>query len=160
MTRVGLRIGLSIWLLLLAAGTAAAQTPTPAPITEFQVLILPMTGDASTVQPIATQNTSIGPTMNCGFPNPTTPPPTTPVVNPNLFYLNDPFTIGRSCKLAFPQSLPAGQYRWAGVFVAATCNPTGTQDISPCPSARTAGVPNFSVSNPTTAPPAPITVRF
>lgn len=154
------RLLILVPLLLCLASSAWAQTPTPAPITEFQVLILPMTGDAATVAPIATQNTAIGPTSNCGQPKPTTPPPTTAVVNPKLFYLDDPYTIGRACVLSFPQALPAGSYRWAGVFVSASCNPTGTQEISPCPSARTAGVPNFSVSNPTTAPPAPTGVRF
>lgn len=156
-----LRRSVYLIILILLPLPAFAQTPSPAPITEFQLLILPMTGDPATSAPVATQNTTIGPTANCGFPAPTTPPPTQPVVNPSLFYLNDPYTTGRVCKLAFPQSLPAGSYRWAGVFIAATCNPTGTQEISPCPSARSAeGIPPFSVSNPTTPPPVPINLRF
>ena len=150
-----------LFLLALLVPTAShAQTSTPAQITEFQLLILPGTGDPATLQPVATQTTTIGPTANCGLPMPTTQPPAT-ATNPNLFWLNDPFTAGMACRLSFPTNLPAGTYQWAGVFRAAQCNPTGTQVISPCPSDRSAaGTPPFSIVNLTTKPPAPTGLRF
>lgn len=153
------RLLLTVCFLVLP-GLVSAQTSTPAQITEFQLLILPGTGDPATLAPVATQTTTIGPTANCGLDSPTTPPPTT-AVNPTLFWLNDPFTAGKACRLSFPTNLPAGTYQWAGVFRAAQCNPTGTQVISPCPSDRSApGVPPFSIVNLTTKPPVPTGLRF
>ena len=153
------RLFLSLVLLLLPMA-AFAQTSTPAQITEFQLLILPGTGDPATLAPVATQTTTIGPTANCGLDMPPGQPPAT-AVNPTLFWLNDPFTAGKACRLSFPTALPAGTYQWAGVFRAAQCNPTGTQVISPCPSDRSAaGVPPFSIVNLTTKPPAPTGLRF
>lgn len=147
-------------LCLLPCAPAFAQTSTPATPSEFQLLVLPGTGDPATVAPVLVVTTTIGPTANCGLDRPTTAPPTS-AVNPTLFYVDDPFTAGKACRLAFPTALPAGSYQWAGVFRAAQCNPTGTQVISPCPSLRSAaGTPPFSVVNLTTAPPAPSGLRF
>jgi hypothetical protein len=156
-----MRYTMLLCLLTLAlALPAAAQTDTPAPITEFQLLILPGTGDPATSTPVQTTTTTIGPTANCGLAPSTNPPPTGTVINPGLYELNDPYTAGRVCRMAFPQAVPAGSYQWAGVLIAASCNPTGSQVISPCPSPRTVGVPPFSIVNRILRPPAPTGLRL
>jgi hypothetical protein len=147
--------------VLLIASSAGAQTSIPAVPTQFQVLILPTTGDPLTVAPITTQTTSIGPTQNCGIdPATLTNVPGPSATNPVLFALDDPFTAGRACRMSFPTGLMAGNYRWAGVLIAPSCNPTGTQVISPCPGPRSVGQPPFSIVNPNPQPPAPMGLRF
>lgn len=149
-------------LLVSLATTVAAQTSTPAPITEVQVLILPATGDPLTLAPVSTQNITIGPTANCGL-DPASVPPVpagTTVVNPLLFSVDDPYTTGKKCRLSFPTGLAPGSYQWAGVFRAATCNPTGSQVVSPCPGPRSVGQPPFSVVNRVAPPAAPTGLAF
>lgn len=154
-------LGLALLFLLLLAAPAAAQTTTTTLPTEFRFLLLPATGDPATLAPLSTQTTGIGATQNCGIDPATLPPPATGTpINPTLFTLDDPFTPNRKCRLSFPQALTAGNYQWAGEFVAPSCNPTGAQVVSPCPSPRSVGQPPFSVANRTNRPVAPIGLQI
>lgn len=142
--------------LLCLTSIASAQVSTPAIPTQFQLLILPPTGDPLTVMPVNMQTTAIGPTQNCGIdPATVSPPAQAPVINPLLFTLADPFTAGKVCRLSFPTALNAGNYQWAGIFVAASCTPGGGPVVTPCPGPRAVGQPPFSVVNPVTPPGAP-----
>lgn len=149
-------IALALW-----SQPASAQSTVPASPNQFQVLILPPTGDPLTISPITTQTTSIGPTQNCGIDAAQIPPPPpAPVNNPLLFAVDDPYTAGRKCRLSFPTGLPAGQYQWAGVWIAPSCNPSGQAAITPCPSPRAVGQPPFSIVNLVNPPAAPTGLTF
>ena len=160
-------IRMTLWLafvLVLIAGLydrPSAQSTKPSTPTQFQMLVLPPTGDPMTSAPVRTQTTSIGPTQNCGIDPATLPPPATgPVVNPLLFILDDPYTAGRVCRLSFPTGLEVGNYQWAGVLIADSCNPTGSMEIKPCPGPRSVGQPPFSIANTILEPPAPTGLRL
>jgi hypothetical protein len=154
-------IATSLCVLVLLVTSAAAQTPGPAAPTQFQLLILPPTGDPLTLVPVATQTTAIGATQNCGIdPSNITPPPANPI-NPLLFAMDDPFTPNKKCRLSFPTVLPAGQYQWAGVMIAPSCVPVpGGPTVSPCASARGVGTPPFSIVNPVLPPGAPTALQL
>jgi hypothetical protein len=154
-------IPLMLSVLALPA-VARAQTDVPATITQFQLLVLPGTGDPLTATPITTQTTTIGATQNCGIDPATLPPPaSSPVTNPLLYTLDDPFTPGRKCRLSFPTGLAAGTYQWAGIFIAASCNPTGTQVLTPCPgTTRGVGTPGFSIADRISRPPVVTGLKF
>jgi hypothetical protein len=142
-------------LCLLMPALAQAQTTTPAVVTQFQLLILPTTGDPLTVTPITTQTTTIGPTQNCGIDPAAIGTPPALSVNPLLYAMDDPFVAGKKCRLSFPTTLSAGNYRWAGVFIAATCTNAAGQPQTNCIGPRAVGQPPFSIANLLTAPGAP-----
>ena len=144
-------------LALVLPAAAQAQTSQPATPTDFQLLIFASGADpATSTTPIRTQTTTIGPSQNCGLTT-LNPAPTAPVVNPQLFGLDDPFTTGRFCRLSFPTNLPAGTYTWAGVFGAQCVSTSGTVT---CTGPRTVGTPGFSIVDLKTPPAAPTGLRL
>ncbi len=106
-----------------------------AQVTSVDVLVLPPTGDALTVAPIAVVNWPIAPTINCGFMP--SPPSQNAVVNPTYVEFVDPFTVDRACHLPLPE-LPNGLgYRAVAVFIAEMCTVAGVPQTN-CRSPRSA----------------------
>lgn len=150
-------------LCLVSAVSVHAQTIVPALPTTVDILILPASGDASSIVPLATRTTVIA-TVNattgavtanaqCGR-QPTTGP-TTQLLNPTIAEFDDPFAAGKRCVAPLPTGLPDGAgYRAVGIFTAPSCQPTpGGPLISPCSSQRSqVGVPPFTVASARTPP--------
>lgn len=147
-----------IWcclFLLTSVGTAAAQNPQPSVPTNVDILIIGPGQDPSTATPVATQNTSIGPSMNCNIATLPAPGPT-PLVNPTKAYFVDPFNSGKFCGVPLPTGLPnnAG-YQAVAVFIAPSCT-VNNSVITPCPSTRSAvGIPPFNIQPILTQPVTP-----
>jgi hypothetical protein len=156
-----MRTLLVVVALIVSASLALAQTPRPATVTRVDLLVIPAAGDAATVAPVATQSTALSATSSACNLAPSTAPPPASLVNPTApWEFADPFTAGRVCRAALPTGLPDGSYRVVAVFVADSCNPTGTQEIRPCPGPRSSvGQPPFTVASPVLAPPAPTGLR-
>lgn len=137
---------------VLFASPAFAQVATPAIPTSVDVLVLPATGDpaSSLTVPLGIRTTVIPGTVCNQAALPVGP---TPLINPSIVEIDDPFTAGRKCRLAMPIGLPNGTgYRAVTVFFA-TCNGT------PCPSDRSlVGAPFFDLAGIPVRPAAPTSV--
>lgn len=158
----------ALWLVfVLLSAPVHGQTSTGALPTSVDVLVLPATGDPTTVAPIATRTTTIG-TLNtangtvtgnaqCG--RSPLADPAIPLVSPTTAEFDDPFAAGKKCVALLPIGLPDGAgYRAVMIATAPTCQPTaGGKPLTPCPSQRSlVGTPPFSVASVKT-PPAALT---
>jgi len=159
------RVLLLVAILLAPASEVVAQTIPIVLPTSVDILVIPETGDANTVAPVAARNTVIAtlsnnvpqPNAKCG--QPVTTAPTAPLVNPTTVDFQDPFNASRVCNADIPTGLAEGKYRVVAVFQAAQgCNPTGGVVTAPCFSTRsTIGVPSPFTVAARSLPPVPPT---
>jgi hypothetical protein len=139
--------------VLVALGfvsVASAQTPTPAVPTSLELIVVSPTGDPQTLPPLGTRSTPIS-AASCNLPGLPTPP--TPLVNPTVGEVSDPFLpvgSGRFCRGSLPTGLPNGvSYRAVATF-------TGDCGGAPCTSGRSlTGVPPFNLAGTALPPAAP-----
>lgn len=111
------------------------QTPLPISV---DVLVLPATGDPTTVTPIATRNIAISPTLNCGITGQGMLCPI-PCDNPSgLLEFEDPFTLGKFCRVPAPANLPNGKdYRIVGFYRFTAPTPDSPRSL--------VGIPLFNI---------------
>lgn len=151
---------LVLTIALTGLPAVAYAQPLAQPLS-VDVLILPATGDPTTVAPVVpARNTVIGavdaggifvPNAQCG--RQPLPPGALPLVNPTQVEFDDPFTPGFKCIAPLPAGIPNGAgYRAVAVAIADNCTVNGVA-ISPCPSVRSAvAIPTFSVAPAQQAP--------
>lgn len=159
-----MRYTLAALAILVGSATVEAQTTTQALPTEAVVMILPATGTAQTVAPIASRTVPISQTAAvCNQPMPTAPPAGA-IVNPRGTAADDPFTSGRACLFDLPTGLPVGTgYRvavkYANPSVPSCVDPVTKQTVSPCETARVLVTANtVTIQNVTTRMSAPANV--
>lgn len=141
---------LVVLLLFIAASAVFAQVATPVLPTSADVLVIPALGDPTTVAPIAVRNTPVSAALCNQAALPAGP--LSPLINPATVEVDDPFTVGRKCRLAMPVGLPNGAgYRAVAVF-------NGLCGTSPCSSSRSlVGIPPFDIVGIQASPAVPTT---
>jgi hypothetical protein len=135
---------------VLVALPAFAQVSTPAVPTSMDLIVIAPTGDKDTLPPIGTRTTPVS-AASCNLPP--LPAPPSPLVNPTVGEVSDPFLplgSGRFCRGALPTGLPNGtNYRAVATFA-------GDCGGSPCASGRSlVGVPPFNLAGPALPPASP-----
>lgn len=135
-------------LQILFSYSAAAQVTEPAVPTSVEILVLPAVGDPLTVLPVTNGSriTLIGVATNCNLP--ASAPGPSPLINPTIAEVEDPFTAGRFCRVPMPTNLPNGDgYRAVAIFRTAPPGPS---------SGRSAvGIPPFDIRGTLVPPAAP-----
>lgn len=141
---------------LLVAAPLAAQSPTPAIVDAVNEMVL-APGAAATAQPIVSLITNIGATSPLCNLTPFIGPLAT--ANPKFYEFDDPFHVGKACRVPVPTTIPVGSgYTLVSTLMArsiSSCVDAAGTTISPCESPRSVAIGPFDVTPLWTVPARP-----